>query len=147
MKNQAPWPVTGMRLMVLILALWNGLRLSTALLNWSTLAEMAPQPGPLYIAGSASLWILACAAVAYAIRRRNAQSQAFYALLVLGYLIWWWADRLLFSQTERPNWPFTLAITVILLLDTLANYLNKTAKDYFTQRESHDQQHSNQPTP
>jgi len=36
------------------------------------------------------------------------------ALYLSGYTLWWWADRLLL-QAPRPNWPFALTATIVLL--------------------------------
>jgi hypothetical protein len=136
-----------MRWTVLILALWNLFRFGSALANWLVLAEFAPRPGPLYIAVTAAFWTLACLAVWTAFRRRNLHAQGFYGLLLLGYAAWWWADRFFLFAQPRPNLPFAAVITGIVLLDVIFNFFNPAVTSYFTKRESHDQQPSNQPTP
>jgi hypothetical protein len=146
MKTKAPFAVTTMRLTVLILASWNILRLGATLVNWSVLAEFAPRPSPIYIAFTAAFWTLACLAVWTLIGRRNAQSQGYYAMTVLGYIAWWWADRLFLFGEPRLNWPFAAVITAIFLFDTIAAFFNGSATDYFTQRENHEQPSSDQQT-
>lgn len=146
MTTKTPWTVTGMRWTVLILAAWNALRLISALADWSTLAEFAPRPGPLYIALSASFWTLACLAVARSIRLRNTRAQQHYALVLFGYMAWWWLDRLLLFQLPRSNMLFAAIVTASFILDTITTFFSRKITAYFTQRESYDQQPSNQQT-
>ena len=146
MTTKTPWAVTGIRWTVLLLGLWNILRLGATLVNWSVLAEFAPRPGPFYIAFTASFWTLACLAAWRAIRRRNIRSQRYYALTILGYAAWWWADRIFLSGTTRPNWPFAAVITGIALFDVITTVFNSRITTYFTQRESYDQQPPHQQT-
>ena len=135
-----------MRWTVLFLAAWNALRLISALVTWPTLAEFAPRPGPVYIALTASFWTLACLAVARVIRRRHVHAQGWYALVLLGYMAWWWADRLILFTQPRTNTIFAAVVTVIFVLDTLGTFFNRRVTTHFTQRETHDQQSSNQQT-
>ena len=146
MKIKAPFTVTGMRWTVLILALWNLLRFGAALADWSTLAEFFPRPGPIYIALTASFWTLTCLAVWMMIRRRHIHAQGYYALTLLGFIAWWWADRVFLFAQPRPNWPFAAVITAIFLLDTAAAFFNPRTTAYFTQREIYDQPSSHQQT-
>ena len=131
---------------VLFLAAWNVLRLISALADWSALADFAPRPGPLYIAITASFWTLACLAVARAIRRRNIHTQGWYILLLLGYIAWWWADRLILFAQPRTNTIFAAVVTAVFILDILGAFFNRKVTTYFTQRDIHDQQPSNQQT-
>lgn len=146
MKVKTPFPVTGMLWTVLFLAAWNALRLIAALADWSALAEFAPRPGPLYVAITASFWTLACFAIARVIRRRHVHAQGWYAIVIFGYMAWWWADRLILFTQPRTNTPFAAVITIIFILDTLGTFFNRKVTAYFTQREIHDQQPSHQQT-
>ena len=146
MTTKTPWPVTGMRWTVLLLASWNIIRLGAAIADWNTLAEFAPRPGPLYIALTASIWTLAGLAVWRAIGRRNLHAQGYYALTILGYIAWWWADRLLLFGQPRTNVAFAAIVSGIFILDTIGTFFSQTITHYFTQRESHDQQSTNQTT-
>lgn len=135
-----------MRWTVLILALWNILRLGATLVNWSALAEFSPRPGPIYIAFTASFWTLACLAAWIAIRRRHIHSQGYYAIIILCYAAWWWADRLFLSDMTWPSWPFAAVVTGIFIFDAITTFFNGRLTAYFTQRESYDQQPSHQQT-
>jgi len=128
-----------MRLTVLILALWNILRLGATLANWSVLAEFAPRPGPLYIALTASFWSLACIAAAESIRRRMVHAQGWYALTLTAYAAWWWADRYYLSGAPQTNGLFAAVVTAILLLHAAGVCFDGRIKAYFIQRESYDQ--------
>ena len=146
MTNKPPLTVTGMRLAVLIIAMWNLLRAGSALVNWNVLLEFAPRPGPWYVVLTASFWTLACLAVLIAIQRRYIHAQGVSMLTLFGYAAWWWADRLFLSQQPRPNVPFAAAVTGILLAAIAVDFFNRSATDYFTKRETNDQP-SDQQTP
>ena len=113
-KTNRASPVTTLLWMVLCLTAWNAIRLFAAIANWDLLAEFAPRPGPLYISLSAAFWTLGGAAAWMAIRRPGRRARLAAALYFSGYALWWWTDRLLL-QAPRPNWPFALAATIILL--------------------------------
>lgn len=124
--------------LVLCLTVWNTVRLGASIADWELLAEFAPRPGPLYITASASLWTLGGLAVWIAIRRRHPRAQSFIAIYFIGYAMWWWADRLLLQQAQ-PNWPFAIALTIILLALAAFDVVNRKATAYFHQRETHEQ--------
>lgn len=141
MTDKRPLPVTSLLFVVLCLSAWNAVRLGACIADWNTLAEFAPRPGPLYIAASASLWTFGGLAVWMAIRRREPRARWFAAVYFAAYALWYWLDRLLL-QPPRPNWPFALAITVVLLAAAFGDILNQRTKEYFQQRETHEQTHT-----
>jgi hypothetical protein len=143
MKTKIPLTVTGMAWAVLIVAIWNLFRFGSALANWTMLQELAPRPGPWYIALTASFWTLACFAAWRAIRRRYIHAQGVYLLTLYGYAAWWWADRL-FLQQPRTNGVFAVLVTALLLIDIAADFFNRRATIYFTKRETHEQTPSDQ---
>jgi hypothetical protein len=136
--SKRPASVTSLLFAVLSLTAWNALRLGAAIVDWDVLAEFAPRPGPLYIAATASFWILGGLAIWKAIRRRSHRVQLFTAVYFIGYAIWWWMDRLLL-QSASPNWPFALALTILLLGLAAFELFNKKTFSYFRQRETHEQ--------
>lgn len=133
-----PASVTSLMLAVLTLAAWNAVRLYAAIANWNVLMEFAAPPGPLYIALSASFWTLSGLATWTAIRRRHPRARTYCALYILGYALWWWADRI-FLQNASPNWPFAIGLTILLLSITAFDLFNKKTISHFRQRETHDQ--------
>ena len=142
-KMDRPSPVTTLVWMVLCLTAWNAIRLFAAVADWNLLAEFAPRPGPLYISLSAAFWTLGGVAAWRAIRRPSRRARLAAALYLSGYTLWWWADRLLL-QVPRPNRPFALAATVVLLALAASLIFNRKTIAYFQQRETHDQTHTDQ---
>jgi hypothetical protein len=143
MMSKPPAAVTTLLWMVLFLTTWNAIRLGAAIIQWKLLLEFASRPGPLYIALSAAFWTLAGLALWITIRRRSPRTRPAAAVFVIGYAAWWWIDRLVL-QAPRPNWPFALVITIILLILTAIGLFNRKTTAYFSQRESHEQPPSDQ---
>jgi hypothetical protein len=143
--TKRPASVTSLLFVVLTLTTWNAIRLGAALAGWNVLKEFAPLPGPLYIALTASFWTLSGLATWMAIRRRTPRARSHFAFYVLGYTLWWWADRLLL-QNPNPNWPFALGLTILLLGVAALDFFNKKAISYFRQRETHEQTITDQDT-
>lgn len=141
--NKRPSSVTSLLWLVLTLTAWNLLRLGTSISDWNLLAEFAPQPGPIYIAFTASIWTLSGLATWRLIRHRQPRARAAASVLAVGYATWWWADRLLF-QRANPNWPFALAATLILLILTAIPLLAPKTIAYFNQRETNEQTSTDQ---
>jgi hypothetical protein len=146
MKNKPPMAVTGMRWMVLFLAIWNLLRAISAILTWNTLLEFAPRPGPWYTLLTGSFWTLACFAVWMTIRRRSARAQGVYLLTVFGYIAWRWADRYFLFQQPRTNTAFAAVVTTVIVLSVILDFFNRETTRYFTQRETYDQPTNQQPS-
>lgn len=132
-----PFAVTTLLWMVLFLVTWNTIRAFAALDNWTVLKEFAPRPGPVYIFISASFWAVSGFALWRALRHRRVTSARKPLAYLLGYALWWWADRLIFSG-PGVNWPFTLSLTLLLCAFTIALSFHPRTKEYFTQRETHD---------
>jgi hypothetical protein len=139
--KKRPFTVTSILWMVLCLTAWNTIRLGASILDWKVLAEFAPRPGPIYIAASASFWTLCGLALWRLILRRNVRVPIFASLFFGGYLLWWWADRLLL-QSLHANWPFALITSLVLLAISFSFIFDKKAREFFHQRESHEQTHT-----
>lgn len=127
--TKRPGSVTSLLFVVLTLTTWNAIRLGAAIADWSALTEFAPRPGPRYIVLTASFWTLSGLTTWTAIRRRHPRARSLFAAYVLGYTLWWWADRLLL-QNANPNWPFALGLTIILLGVASLDFFNKKAITY-----------------
>lgn len=136
-----PFAVTTLQSVVLCITVWSSIRLYAALSNWDSLAEFAPRPGPLYISISAAFWILNGFALARLFSHPNARASRFAAMYVYGYTAWVWIDRPLFQQ-PRSNWPFALILTFIFLAFFSLLLLNRNLRNYYHQRETHDQQNT-----
>jgi hypothetical protein len=136
-----PFSATTLLFVVLCLTAWNAIRLYAAISDWDSLAEFSPRPGPIYIAATASFWILSGLALFNFLRRPNIRAQTFSAMYVFGYIAWAWTDRLLLQQA-RPNWPFALSMTLAFVILFSLLLFDKTLRNYYQQRETHDQQNT-----
>ncbi len=131
MNRKRPHSVTSLLWAVLILTAWNAIRLGASIADWDTLAEFAPRPGPIYVAVTASFWTLGGLAIFGMIQRRNVRVPLFATLYFFGCAAWWWLDRLLLQQ-PRPNWPFALVVTALLLASACFNIFGRKAREYFS---------------
>jgi hypothetical protein len=136
-----PFAVTTLLSVVLCLTVWNAIRLYAAISDWDALAEFAPRPGPIYIAATASFWIFSGLVLFNFLRRPGARVPRFAAMYVFGYTAWVWMDRLLLQQA-RPNWPFALSATFVFLAIFSVLLFDKNLRNYYLQRETHDQQNT-----
>ena len=128
-----PFSVTILLWLVLSLTAWSGLRLATAILWWKTLLEFATPPGPLYIAISGGIWLIASISLLWGMWRATTWIR--YALLGAGasFAVWYWCDRLLL-QSLRSNLPFALGATLLLLLIVMICVTHPRTKTFFTQK-------------
>ncbi len=122
---------------VLSLTAWNAVRAVSAVANWDILLNFASRPGPLYITISGSFWTLGGLAVLWAFLRQTRRARNGFLLYVFSFALWFWLDRL-FLQAARPNWPFALAMTILLLCIAVAFTFHPHTNRYFTRRESHE---------
>jgi hypothetical protein len=136
--TKRPDTVTSLMWMVLCLTTWNAIRLFASITDWNVLAEFAPRPGPIYISVSATFWTLSGFALWTALRRRSPRAWLATALYLSGYTLWWWADRLLL-QVPRPNWPFAIVATILILATVTILLDHPHTKAYLQSRETHEQ--------
>ncbi len=127
-SKHRPASVTILALFVLSLSAWNGLRLGSAIATWKILAEYGAQP--LYIATSGGFWLIAGILLFGGLWRGIAWARKMAYITAAGYTSWYWCDRL-FMQTPHANWPFALAVTIILLSFTLITLLQRGSIVYF----------------
>ncbi|MBN1305547.1 MAG: hypothetical protein JXA13_14000 [Anaerolineales bacterium] len=125
--------------MVLSLAGWSSVRLGASITHWKILEEVAPTPGPGYIAASGVFWLLAAVPTAWALWQNNPRARTAVMLVSLGFAGWYWIDRLAL-QTSRPDWPFALSITILVLVIIFFIVFNRRTILFFTQREAHERQ-------
>jgi hypothetical protein len=136
--NKRPNTVTTLLWVVLCLTAWNATRLFASIADWTLLAEFAPRPGPVYIAISAAFWALSGFALWVTIRRRSPRARLATALYISGYALWWWTDRLLL-QVPRPNWPFAIVATILILATVTILLYHPHTRAYLQSREPHEQ--------
>ena len=132
-----PFSVTILLWLVLSLTAWSGLRLVTAILWRSTLHEFTPSPGPAYIAISGAAWLLAGIGLLWGMWQAKVWIRSALLGTGAGFFVWYWCDRLLL-QFPHTNWPFALAITILILIFLSVCVFLPGTKTFFTKREAHD---------
>ena len=132
-----PFSVTLLLWLVLSLTAWSGLRLYTSIQWWSVLLEFASPPGPVYIAASGAIWLIASLVLLWGMWQAKAWIR--YALLGTGtaLAIWYWCDRLLLQEPGR-NWPFVLLMSVLLMIVLTVCVFVPGSKIFFSKRDSDD---------
>jgi hypothetical protein len=125
--------------LVLSLTTWNAARLFTALAWRGALTEFEARPGPIYLASTGAAWMFAGLFLLWSLWRREAWTRA--ALLGAGglYAVWVWLDRIFARAWVPPNWPFGLAVTIVLLGFTAWTVLDPDNRTFF-QREAYERQ-------
>jgi NADH:ubiquinone oxidoreductase subunit 6 (subunit J) len=79
---------------VLILTIWNLLRVWTSLAWSEVLNEFSSQPSSIIITVSGAVWM--------------------FAGIFILWSIWYWSERLIW-QRPHPNWPFAVIVNLVLL--------------------------------
>ena len=126
-----PFSVTILLWLVLSLTVWSILRLVSAIQWWQILSELASPPGPLYIAISASVWLLVGLVLLWGIWQAKAWIQTALLGAGAGFTVWYWCDRL-FLQMSHQNWPFALGLTVLMLIIVMICVAHPHTKAFFT---------------
>jgi hypothetical protein len=127
-ENRRPTSITLLVLLILGLALWNGLRLSQAIFFWKTLQEYGASPW--YIAISGGFWLLAGLALTWGAWIGKPWAWVTFIGGALGYGFWYWIDRLVL-QLQHANWPFALAFTVLLACFSAFILFSPKTRAYF----------------
>ena len=137
--------VTLLLWLVLILTAWNAVRLVTGITWRDTLETYVRYPGSIYIIATGSFWTLAGLFILWSWWNGKRFTRA--ALLIASglYTLWGWADRLFVQAVMRPNWPFDLVVTILLLAFSAAVILNPKNLIYF-QREAYERKSENPPS-
>jgi hypothetical protein len=137
-KSNPPFHVTPLLWTVLSLTGWNFFRVWTAIAWSGILAEFTPQPGPLYIGISGAIWSVVGLVLVWAILWAKKWTPRLLVGSAAAYTLWYWIDRLVL-QTQRDNWPFTLAVNLLILILVVIT----TQSNYF-QREAYERKSENQ---
>ncbi len=134
MKKIPPFSVTLATALVLSLSAWSIFRVWTAVIWRDVLAEFASRPGPLYIGVTGAIWSILGLAVLWGIGFRKSWALRLLFGGALAFSAWYWTDRLLL-QTERANWPFTLAFNLLAFIPIFLS----TRTNHFTKEREHNE--------
>jgi hypothetical protein len=132
--EKTPLRVGFLGILVVWLAIWNGLRLGEAIFFWKTLENYGAHP--VYIAISGAVWIISGLLLAWGLWLGKAWAWATMLGITAGYTAWYWFDRLV-MQEPHANWLFVLIINIILLLLIFATLFSHQARSFF-QRDAYE---------
>jgi len=128
--SRLPFRVTLLLWLVLILTVWNVIRLWTSLSWREVLVEYAARPDPVLAGLVAAIWVMIGSLIIWGIW----QNKPWTVKLLLGaavtYSAWYWIERLIW-QSARPNWPFAVILNLMVLIFTIfaAKPLSREAYD------------------
>ena len=110
-----PFPVTLVQWMVLIILIWNIIRMWTAL-TWShVLTEFSASLPPIASAVIGGLWAAIGCTLYWSIWQKKAWAWKMLFGTAAGYTVWYWSERLFF-QNPRPNTIFAVIVNLGLII-------------------------------
>jgi len=123
-----PIRVSFLVIIILTIALSNGLRLCEAVFFWMVLTKY--HSSPIYLAITGAVWLIIGSILAFEILRRKPWAWAGTIAGISCYATWYWVDRL---EIEIPhaNGPFALALTVLFLGISMMILFSKNTRGYF----------------
>lgn len=145
MRKKLPVSLNILILLILLSTVWQAVRFATAIAWRDTLGTYAPNPGPVYIAASGALWTGVGLFVLWSFWRGFRWTRAAILIASAGYGAWSWADRLLVQSQNEANWPFDLAVLILLLVFTAVVVLHPHHRIYF-EREAYERESKSPPS-
>ena len=115
-RPRRPLGVTLFALLVLTFAVLNLLRLVETIQNWDLLTTLLPI-SPAYLSLSSLVWTVLGFPVAWGLWRGRRLAYHLSPIILLGYSLYVWADRLLFSgyPERQENWPFVAFVNLFII--------------------------------
>ncbi len=132
-----PLRITLLLVLVLTITVLSAVRAYTAFAWDSTLGSYTSPALVLYIGISGAFWTAVGLLVLWSFYRGWRHSWLITLAAAAGYAAWGWLDRLLVQGWKRPNWPYDLAGTIILLAYAAFVVLHHSTQPYFG-RESYE---------
>ncbi len=131
-RRKAPFSVTILSTMALILVVFNAIRFVTALLKWDLLLSLMSDPGPLYIVITGAFWTLGWLGVYLGIFFAKRWSGTAFLALSFLYASYYWLDRLVFQpHTERSNAPFAFLASLLFFVSIIIILALPKSREYF----------------
>jgi hypothetical protein len=134
-QPRRPNGVTLFALLVLTFAVLNLLRLVQAVQKWDLLAVYLPI-SPAYLLLIGLLWTVVGFPLAWGLWRGWRLAYYLSPVVLLGYTLYVWADRLLLSgySERQENWPFVAALNILILAWSLWVLTRPRARAYFGEK-------------
>ena len=130
MQHRLPLRITLILCVVLSCTAWNLVRLWTGIAWRTPLAMYASEPGPLYVTLSGAAFAAVGLSILWGFWRRASWAPMALLFGAWIYVLWAWADRLIFQTQERANWPFAAVLTAAFLGWATAIALDKRNQAY-----------------
>ncbi len=124
--------------LVLILTVWNVLRVSTALMWKDVLNEYSTHPAAIVTAISGMIWVVTGIFLVWSIWQKKAWTKKLLLGAAAGYSVWYWSERLVW-QSPHPNWLFAVIVNLAIIIFIL--YTTKSLT-----REAHERKIENPTT-
>jgi hypothetical protein len=142
-RPRRPTGVTLFALLVLTFAVLHLLRLMQTVQNWDLLAALLPI-SPVYLFLTGLLWAGLGFPLAWGVWRGWRVAYYLSPVILLGYTLYFWADRLLLSgfRERQENWPFAAALNIIILVWSLWVLTRPKARAYFGEKHEREPQNS-----
>ncbi len=109
-----PRSVTILLFFVLSITVWDGLRAWTAFADWEILTRF--KSNPFYIFATGIIWFILGATLLVLIFKGYRHTLAFGLILSIVYALWYWLDRFTMQATPAQNAPFSIAVTIFILI-------------------------------
>ena len=109
-----PRSVTILLFFVLSITAWDGLRAWTALADWEILIRF--KSNPFYIFATGIIWFILGATLLVLIFKGYRHTLAFALISSILYALWCWFDRFIMQVTPAQNVPFSIAVTIFILI-------------------------------
>jgi hypothetical protein len=130
LRPRLPLRITLILCVVLTTTAWNVVRAWTGV-SWRVPLDVyARQPGSLYVALTGAAFALLGVAILWGFWRRASWAPRALLLGAWIYVLWVWADRLVFQMQDRSSWPFAAVSTAALLSWTTIVALDKRNQAY-----------------
>lgn len=137
--SRRPFRVTLTLWLVLFLTAWNGLRLWTAIAWREVLVEFSAKPSPSISSISGAVWFVIGCLILWKVIQGSAAAWNTLLWAAAGYSVWYWTERLLW-QEPRPNWPFAVALNLVLMILVVSVKRSMTREAYERKDEDPDPQ-------
>jgi hypothetical protein len=128
-KRPRPISISILVLIILWLAIWNGLRLGEAIFYWNI--YKAYNTYPLYISISGGIWFIIGLFLAWSLWQGRRWGRVAVICASAGYVAWYWFDRLVL-QEPHANWPFVLVANIIILFLISSILFSRRTRRYYT---------------
>lgn len=138
MPGKRPFGVTLLLWLVLSLSAWGAVRWLAALRWWDVLVEFGARLSPLYLSITGAVWVLAGAVLLWGLFSGKRWTRLAIPVSVFLWLVEYWMERVFF-ETPRPNLPFAILASLLLLTVTLVSVFNRKTKSFLIRSEEHEQ--------